>query len=106
LDIKQGQIAEILTEGDQVIGVLTNLGVAYRGRCVVVTTGTFLQGLMHVGLKNQPGGRMGDAASGLSASLKNLGFELQRLKTGTPPRLNRNSIDFSKCGVQPGDHPA
>jgi tRNA uridine 5-carboxymethylaminomethyl modification enzyme len=64
--------------------------------CVIVTTGTFLQGLMHVGLRNTPGGRMGDTASGLSASLLKLGFELKRLKTGTPPRLLKKSIDFSR----------
>jgi tRNA uridine 5-carboxymethylaminomethyl modification enzyme len=105
LDLKQGHIAEILTEGDRVTGVVTQLGVCFHGRTVVVTTGTFLQGLMHVGLKNTPGGRMGDAASGLSASLLKLGFELKRLKTGTPPRLLKKSIDFSKLDLQHGDEP-
>ncbi len=105
LDIKQGHIAEILVEGDRVTGVSTQLGVAYRSRSVVVTTGTFLQGLMHVGLRNTPGGRMGDSASGLSASLLKLGFELKRLKTGTPPRLLKKSIDFSKMEHQEGDQP-
>jgi len=105
LDIKQGHIAEILVEGERVSGVSTQLGVAYRGRCVVVTTGTFLQGLMHVGLRNTPGGRMGDSASGLSASLLKLGFELKRLKTGTPPRLLKKSIDFSRMDLQEGDRP-
>jgi tRNA uridine 5-carboxymethylaminomethyl modification enzyme len=105
LDLQQGHIAEILTENGRVTGISTQLGVIYRARCVVVTTGTFLQGLMHVGLRNTPGGRMGDSASGLSASLKSLGFELQRLKTGTPPRLLKKSIDFTKLEKQPGDQP-
>ncbi|PAW76928.1 MAG: tRNA uridine-5-carboxymethylaminomethyl(34) synthesis enzyme MnmG [Verrucomicrobia bacterium Tous-C9LFEB] len=106
LDLKQGSIAEILVENDRVIGVSTNLGVSYRGRTVIVTTGTFLQGLLHVGMNSVAGGRMGDQASGLSASLKNLGLDLQRLKTGTPPRLLKKSIDFSQCTIQPGDEPA
>jgi tRNA uridine 5-carboxymethylaminomethyl modification enzyme len=105
LDIQQGSIAELLIKNDQIQGISTQLGVTYHADSVIITTGTFLQGLMHVGLKNTPGGRMGDQASGLSASLKHAGFELQRLKTGTPPRLNRNSIDFSQCGIQPGDTP-
>jgi tRNA uridine 5-carboxymethylaminomethyl modification enzyme len=105
LDVKQGHIAEILVENGQVTGVSTQLGVAYRGRTVVVTTGTFLQALMHVGLRNTPGGRMGDAASGLSASLLAHGFELKRLKTGTPPRLLKKSIDFSAMELQHGDQP-
>jgi tRNA uridine 5-carboxymethylaminomethyl modification enzyme len=105
LDVKQAQIAEIIVEGEQVMGVTTQLGVSFRAHCVVVTTGTFLQGLMHVGLKNMPGGRMGDTASGLSASLLKLGFELKRLKTGTPPRLLKKSINFSRMDVQEGDHP-
>ncbi len=105
LDVKQGHIAEILVDGEEVAGVSTQLGVTYLGRTVVVTTGTFLQGLMHVGLRNTPGGRMGDAASGLSASLLKLGFELKRLKTGTPPRLLKKSIDFSRMDMQEGDRP-
>ncbi|MCE0498851.1 MAG: tRNA uridine-5-carboxymethylaminomethyl(34) synthesis enzyme MnmG [Methylacidiphilales bacterium] len=105
LDVKQGHIAEIIVDGERVTGVSTQLGVVYRARCVVVTTGTFLQGLMHVGLRNTPGGRMGDSASGLSASLLKLGFELKRLKTGTPPRLLKKSIDFSRMELQHGDQP-
>jgi tRNA uridine 5-carboxymethylaminomethyl modification enzyme len=105
LDIKQGHIAEIVVDGEQVAGVTTQLGVMHRSRTVVVTTGTFLQGLMHVGLRNTPGGRMGDSASGLSASLLKLGFELKRLKTGTPPRLLKKSIDFSRMDLQEGDRP-
>jgi tRNA uridine 5-carboxymethylaminomethyl modification enzyme len=105
LDIKQGHIADLIIEDGQIRGVATQLGVRYQAKTVVVTTGTFLQGLLHVGLKNQQGGRMGDAASGFSAALRRAGFELERLKTGTPPRLNRNSIDFSQMQPQPGDEP-
>jgi tRNA uridine 5-carboxymethylaminomethyl modification enzyme len=105
LDVRQGHIAEIIVDGERVAGVSTQLGVTYRSRAVVVTTGTFLQGLMHVGLRNTPGGRMGDSASGLSASLLKLGFELKRLKTGTPPRLLKKSIDFNKLDLQEGDRP-
>jgi tRNA uridine 5-carboxymethylaminomethyl modification enzyme len=105
LDVKQGHIAEILTENDRVTGVSTQLGISYLSNAVVVTTGTFLQGLMHVGSRKAPGGRMGDSASGLSASLLRLGFELRRLKTGTPPRLLKKSIDFSRMELQHGDSP-
>ena len=105
LDVKQGSIAEITVEKDKVAGVKTQLGVFFRSSTVIVTTGTFLQGLMHVGLRTAPGGRMGDAASGLSASLLSLGFELKRLKTGTPPRLLKKSIDFSRMDLQHGDQP-
>ena len=105
LDVKQGHISELLVDGDRITGVATQLGVVYRTRSVIVTTGTFLQGLMHVGLRNTPGGRMGDTASGLSASLQKLGFELKRLKTGTPPRLLKKSIDFSRLELQHGDQP-
>ena len=105
LDVKQGHIAEIVVDGERVTGVITQLGVLFRSRCVIVTTGTFLQGLMHVGLRNTPGGRMGDSASGLSASLLKLGFELKRLKTGTPPRLLKKSIDFGRMEFQHGDRP-
>ena len=105
LDLKQGHIADISVDNQHVTGVTTQLGVHFHAKTVVVTTGTFLQGLMHVGLRNTPGGRMGDAASGLSASLLKLGFELRRLKTGTPPRLLKKSIDFSKMDLQHGDEP-
>jgi tRNA uridine 5-carboxymethylaminomethyl modification enzyme len=82
------------------------LEVQYQGTTVVITTGTFLRGLMHIGTNQQAGGRAGEAAAmGLSGSLKELGLELGRLKTGTPPRLLRRSINFSKTQVQPGDEP-
>ena len=106
LDVRQGQTSKLLHKGGAVIGVETTLEVQYLGKTVVVTTGTFLRGLMHIGPNQQPGGRAGEAAAmGLSGSLKELGLELGRLKTGTPPRLLRRSIDFSRTMVQPGDEP-
>jgi tRNA uridine 5-carboxymethylaminomethyl modification enzyme len=106
LDLRQAQCAKLLHADGSVCGVQTTLEVQYFSRTVVVTTGTFLKGLMHIGLNQQSGGRAGEAAAiGLSASLKELGLELGRLKTGTPPRLLRRSIDFSRTEVQPGDEP-
>jgi tRNA uridine 5-carboxymethylaminomethyl modification enzyme len=106
LDLKQGQITKILHRNREAFGVETTMEVQYHGTTVVVTTGTFLRGLMHIGQNQQSGGRAGEAAAmGLSSSLKELGLELGRLKTGTPPRLLRRSIDFSKTEVQPGDEP-
>lgn len=106
LSVKQGQAAKLLTKDGEVYGVETNLEVQYLGKTVVITTGTFLRGLMHIGSTQQSGGRSGEAAAmGLSDSLKSIGIELGRLKTGTPPRLLRRSIDFSKLDVQPGDEP-
>lgn len=106
LDVKQGQSSKILYKDGIAFGVETTLEVQYLGTCVVVTTGTFLRGLMHIGTNQQTGGRAGDAAAmNLSASLKELGLELGRLKTGTPPRLLRRSIDFSKTEPQHGDEP-
>jgi tRNA uridine 5-carboxymethylaminomethyl modification enzyme len=106
LDVKQGQASKILHKDGVAFGVETTLEVQYLGKSVVITTGTFLRGLMHVGYNQQPGGRAGDsAAMGLSGSLKEIGLELGRLKTGTPPRLLRRSIDFSKTEAQLGDEP-
>ena len=106
LDCKQGQTIKLLHREGQVYGVETSLEVQFHGRCVVVTTGTFLRGLMHIGANQQSGGRAGEAAAmGLSASLKEIGLELGRLKTGTPPRLVRQSLNLSKCEAQPGDEP-
>jgi tRNA uridine 5-carboxymethylaminomethyl modification enzyme len=106
LDLKQGQIARLLWDNGQATGVETTLEVQYFGKTVVVTTGTFLRGLMHIGQTQQAGGRAGEsAAMGLSGSLKEVGLELGRLKTGTPPRLLRRSIDFSMTQVQLGDEP-
>ncbi|HEU6437024.1 MAG TPA: tRNA uridine-5-carboxymethylaminomethyl(34) synthesis enzyme MnmG [Nitratidesulfovibrio sp.] len=96
----------ILSEQGRAAGVRTGLGQEFRARTVLLTTGTFLCGLIHVGLTNFPGGRLGDApAVGLSASLRAHGLELGRLKTGTTPRLLRDSIDFSVMEEQPGDEP-
>lgn len=106
LDIKQGQAVKLSWENQTITGVETSLGVHYSGTCVVVTTGTFLRGLMHIGTTQQSGGRAGEAAAmGLSGSLQQLGLELGRLKTGTPPRLLKKSIDFSALDIQPGDEP-
>ena len=106
LDCKQGQAANLVHQDGQVIGVDTTLEVRYLAKTVVITTGTFLRGLMHIGSNQQTGGRSGEAAAlGLSASLVEVGLSLGRLKTGTPPRLSRRSIDFSKTQIQPGDNP-
>jgi tRNA uridine 5-carboxymethylaminomethyl modification enzyme len=110
LILRQEMAEELIVEptvgGRRVAGVLTQSGMIYRAKAVIVTTGTFLRGLIHMGERNWSGGRIGEsAAAGLSGSLAKLGFELGRLKTGTPPRLHKRSIDFAKCGVQPGDDP-
>src|SRR5207302_11008127 len=104
--LRQGQTTRLLHKDGQVYGVETTLDIQYHSETVIVTTGTFLRGLMHIGVNQQAGGRAGEAAAmGLSASLKEIGLELGRLKTGTPPRLLRRSIDFSKTQIQPGDEP-
>jgi tRNA uridine 5-carboxymethylaminomethyl modification enzyme len=106
LDLKQGQSSKILHKDGEAFGVETNLDVQYYGQTIIVTTGTFLRGLMHIGSNQQFGGRAGDtAAMNLSDSLKEIGLELARLKTGTPPRLLRQSIDFSKTKAHYGDDP-
>ena len=106
LTIKQGMVERIIPEDGKVKGVLTSLGVLYGARAVIVTTGTFLKGLIHIGLDNFQAGRAGEFASmGLSDSLRDLGLTLGRLKTGTPPRLDARSIDFSKTTAQWGDDP-
>jgi len=106
LDLRQAQCAKLLFRDGAVYGVETTLEVQYLSQTVIVTTGTFLKGLMHIGLNQQSGGRAGEAAAtGLSASLREAGLELGRLKTGTPPRLLRRSLDFSRTEIQPGDEP-
>ncbi len=106
LDIKQASIEKIVAEDEKVKGVLTSLGVFYGARSVIVTTGTFLKGLIHIGLENFSSGRAGEFPSvGLSDSLRELGFKMGRLKTGTPPRLDSKTIDFSKTEPQYGDEP-
>lgn len=105
IEIHQGNVADILVENDRVTGVTTSLGMEIAGKSVILSAGTFMGGLMHVGLRNEKGGRMGDATSVVSESLKRLGFAVERFKTGTPCRLNGRSIDFSKCERQDGDTP-
>ena len=105
LDLKQGQINQLIVEDGEVRGIITNLGVRYNTKKAVITTGTFLKALMHVGDRNVAGGRMGDGSSGFSDELIRLGFQVERLKTGTPPRLNKRSIDFTKMEPQHGDNP-
>lgn len=106
LDIKQAFVDEIAVEDGKVKGILTSLGIFYGAKAVIVTTGTFLKGLIHIGLENFSAGRAGEFPSiGLSDSLKKLGLEMGRLKTGTPPRLDAKTIDFSKTEPQYGDDP-
>jgi tRNA uridine 5-carboxymethylaminomethyl modification enzyme len=105
LALLQGNVAKLLVEQNGACGVETNLGLRLKAKSVVVTTGTFMRGLLHVGLQNVAGGRMGDAPSTLSDDLRALGFEVGRFKTGTPCRINGRSIDFSKCERQDGDEP-
>lgn len=106
LDLHQGSVAKLVVEDDEVKGVETVLGLRYSARSVVITTGTFMRGLLHVGLQNQLGGRMGDPPSTLSEDLKRLGFTIGRFKTGTPCRINSSSADLSQCERQDGDEPA
>lgn len=104
LEVKQGTIEELLVSDGKVTGVLTKEGIQYVTKTVVISSGTFLRGLLHIGQTHYSGGRAGDQPSvGLSASLEKHGLKLGRLKTGTPPRINRRSIDFSATEEQPGD---
>jgi tRNA uridine 5-carboxymethylaminomethyl modification enzyme len=103
LEIFQGSVAQLLVQNDHVQGLITTLGLELRAKSIIVSAGTFMRGLLHVGLRNQVGGRLGDGVSTLSDSLRDLGFEVGRFKTGTPCRLNGRSIDFSKCERQEGD---
>ncbi len=105
IEIHQGNVADLLVENDHIFGVTTSLGMQMVGKSVILSAGTFMGGLMHVGLRNEKGGRMGDGTSHISESLKRLGFTVERFKTGTPCRLNARSIDFSKCEQQDGDAP-
>lgn len=104
LSLFQQAVDDLMVEGDRVVGAVTQVGIAFRARTVVLTAGTFLDGRIHVGLDNYQAGRAGDPpAVSLSARLKELKLPQGRLKTGTPPRLDGRSIDFSKCTEQPGD---
>src|SRR5580700_1757887 len=106
LSIRQASVERLLVEGGRVRGVESQIGEIFEADCVILTTGTFLKGLVHIGLKNYSAGRAGDfAAMGLSEHLAELGFRIGRLKTGTCPRLDSRSIDYSELEVQPGDDP-
>jgi tRNA uridine 5-carboxymethylaminomethyl modification enzyme len=104
--IKQATVEEILVEGNRTVGIRTHLNEVIEARGVILSPGTFLNGLVHIGLTHFPAGRMGDQLSvGLSEALKNLGFRVGRLKTGTTPRLDGHTIDFSRLTPQYGDEP-
>ena len=106
LTLFQQAVADLVLEGDRVAGVTTELGISFLSEAVILTTGTFLSGRIHVGLNNYEGGRAGDPASiGLAERLRELKLPVGRLKTGTPPRLDGRTIDFSAMQVQPGDEP-
>ncbi|WP_018168795.1 MULTISPECIES: tRNA uridine-5-carboxymethylaminomethyl(34) synthesis enzyme MnmG [unclassified Thioalkalivibrio] len=106
LQIFQQPVADITLDGDRVTGVVTEGGIAFDARAVVLTVGTFLNGQMHTGLTQQPGGRAGDPPSTrLAARLREMAFAVGRLKTGTPPRIDGRSVDFSRLEPQPGDDP-
>ncbi|GAB5400747.1 MAG: tRNA uridine-5-carboxymethylaminomethyl(34) synthesis enzyme MnmG [Aureisphaera sp.] len=104
LDFYQEMVSGIIVENDKVVGVRTSLGLEVRAKAVVLTNGTFLNGLIHIGEKQFGGGRAGErAATGITKDLVDLGFDSGRMKTGTPPRVDGRSLDFSKMIVQPGD---
>lgn len=106
LDIFQQAVDDLIVEGDTVTGVVTQMGLKFRGRAVVLTVGTFLGGRIHIGLENYQGGRAGDPpANALSQRLRELPFNVERLKTGTPPRIDARSVNFSVLEEQPGDTP-
>lgn len=105
LQLFQGDVDEIVVEAGRVAGVTTTWGQCFAARSIVLCSGTFMRGLLHVGMDHLPGGRLGGAPSGISASLEKLGFPLQRFKTGTSPRILGSSIDFASLQQQPGDTP-
>jgi tRNA uridine 5-carboxymethylaminomethyl modification enzyme len=106
LQLFQQAVDDLLMEQDQVTGVVTQMGLKFRARAVVLTVGTFLGGRIHIGLSNYEGGRAGDPPSNaLSCRLRELPFRVERLKTGTPPRIDGRSIDYSQLAEQPGDEP-
>lgn len=104
--ISRGTVDRVLTRQGAVNGIVTGAGDQIASRAVVLTSGTFLKGLIHIGLSHFPAGRAGEAsAEHLSDCMRDLGFEVSRLKTGTPPRLDRDTIDVSRMTPQPGDDP-
>ena len=107
LTIFQQPCDDLILENDRVVGVSTQMGLKFKGKTVVLTVGTFLAGQIHIGLNNYQGGRAGDPASvNLAAKMRNMPFRMDRLKTGTPPRLDARSLDFSVMEEQPGDTPS
>ena len=106
LTLFQQSVEDLLIEQDRVVGVETQMGLRFRAHAVVLTVGTFLGGRIHIGLSNYEGGRAGDPPSNaLSRRLRELPFRVERLKTGTPPRIDGRSIDFARLAEQPGDVP-
>src|SRR5215469_8789096 len=105
LDLKQATVSRVIVDGGRTLGIETDFGLKITALSVIITSGTFLRGLLHIGESSKPGGRMADASSTLSMNLQQLGFKLGRFKTGTPCRLNARSIDFSRCQNQPGEEP-
>ena len=105
IDLHQANVTKLLTKNDTITGVATSLQMQINAHSVILSAGTFMRGLMHVGMKNEKGGRMGDATSTVSDCLYELGFQVERFKTGTPCRINGRSIDFSKTEAQHGDTP-
>jgi tRNA uridine 5-carboxymethylaminomethyl modification enzyme len=106
LTLFQQEVSDLIVEGDRVRGVVTQVGLEFRAPCVVLTVGTFLAGKIHVGLTNYQGGRAGDPASNrLAARLRELPLRVSRLKTGTPPRIDGRTIDYSDLAIQHGDNP-
>lgn len=106
LRIFQQSVDDLVVEGDRVVGVVTQMQQRFMARSVILTVGTFLGGIIHVGLNQQSGGRAGDSASNrLADRLRELPFAVGRLKTGTPPRVDARSVDFSTLTPQPGDQP-
>jgi len=110
LDLKQGEVARLVFEvagnSKRVVGIVMKSGIEYSAQAVVLTTGTFMKALLHYGMDHAPGGRSGEGRSEtLSDGLRGIGFEVGRMKTGTPMRINSKTIDYSKCIIQPGDEP-
>ena len=105
LTMMQASITSLVVKGDKIEGVETNFGIRFLSKSVIITTGTFMRGLLHIGLRTQTGGRMGESISTLTDNLKEFGFEVGRFKTGTPCRLLGKSINFTQCERQEGDTP-
>jgi tRNA uridine 5-carboxymethylaminomethyl modification enzyme len=104
VDFFQDMVSSLIVEQNKVVGVITSLGIKFKSKAVVLTNGTFLNGLIHIGEKNFGGGRAAErAATGITEQLHSLGFESGRMKTGTPPRVDGRSLDYSKMEIQPGD---